>query len=104
VKTEQMLEEIRDLNLSYLILAQNLIRTDRAEACYRLGVSEEVAEQIVSLTSAQIARIASSNQLMCRARFDDGVVWDLLASHARNRPGAGMHAAILMAGQLAEAA
>jgi flagellar transcriptional activator FlhD len=102
--TEQMLDEIRDLNLSYLILAQNLIRADRAEACYRLGISEETATQIGSLTSAQIARISSSNQLMCRVRFDDNVVWDLLASHARARPAAGMHAAILMASQYAEAA
>ena len=37
MKTEQMLEEIREANLSYLMLAQNMIRADRAQALYRLG-------------------------------------------------------------------
>jgi flagellar transcriptional activator FlhD len=97
MKTENMLDEIRELNLSYLILAQNLIRGDRAEACYRLGLSDEAAGQIASLTSSQIARIAGSNQLMCRARVEDEMVWDLLASHGRDHAAAGMHASILMA-------
>ena len=39
---ERMMAEIREANLSYLILAQPLIRTDRAQALYRLGISEEV--------------------------------------------------------------
>lgn len=99
-----MLDEIRDLNLSYLILAQGLIRTDRAEAMYRLGIGEEAADQLEVLTASQIARIAASNQLLCRARFGDAMVWDLLASHGKARPAAGMHAAIVMAGQYAEAA
>lgn len=100
----QMLDEIRDLNLSYLILAQNLVRQDRAEACYRLGLAPDAADQLASLSPAQVVRIASSNQLLCRMRFDDEVVWNLLASHAKSRPAAGMHAAIVMSAQLAEAA
>ena len=101
---QQILEEIRDLNLSYLILAQNLIRSDRAEALYRLGLSEEAANNLASLSAAQLLKIAASNLLMCRFRFDDEIVWNLLASHSKDRPAAGMHASILMAGRLAEAA
>lgn len=100
----QILDEIRDLNLSYLILAQNLVRQDRAEACYRLGLTADAADQLAVLSSAQVVRIASTNQLLCRMRFDDDIVWNLLASHAKSRPAAGMHAAIVMSGQLAEAA
>ena len=54
MKTEQLLDEIREANLSYLVLAQHLIRKDRAEALYRLGISEEVAEILDGLTTAQI--------------------------------------------------
>jgi len=36
---EQMMAEIRDANLNYLILAQQMIRTDKASAIYRLGVN-----------------------------------------------------------------
>jgi hypothetical protein len=35
--SEQILAEIREANLSYLMLAQNLIRADRAEALFRLA-------------------------------------------------------------------
>ncbi len=101
MKTEQLLDEIREANLSYLILAQHLIREDRAEALYRLGVSDEVADLIDRLTTAQVLKIASTNMLMCRFRFDDAVVWRLLTDHGRDRPvqaaTSGVHAALLMA-------
>ena len=53
-------------------------------------------------------KIAGSNQLILRFRFDDDVVWNLLTSHSRAKlaPGAavaGLHANIVMAGQFAEA-
>lgn len=99
LKSSRLLEEIRETNLSYLLLAQQLIREDRPEALFRLGVSEEVADVIASLTTAQVLRIASSNMLMCRFRFDDEVVWNLLTSHSKEKSVSGMHAAILMAGK-----
>jgi flagellar transcriptional activator FlhD len=77
-------------------LAQQLIREDKPEAMLRLGVSEELAGVIEQLTTAQILRIASNNLLMCRFRFDDEVVWNLLTSHTKDRAVAGMHAAIVM--------
>jgi flagellar transcriptional activator FlhD len=43
--------------------------------------------------------------LMCRFRFDDSVVWNLLLSHSKDeRASDRMHAAILMAGRSAEVA
>ncbi len=101
--TQHLMEEIRDLNLAYLILAQHMILTDRAEALYRLGLTEEAADRIADLSSAQLLKIAGANQLMCRFRFDDDVVWNLLASHARDRQAAGIHASIVMAGRGVEA-
>lgn len=103
---EQLLNEIREVNLAYLVLAQHMIRADRAQALYRLGVNQEVAEVIVKLSPAQLMKIASTNQLISRFRFDDDVVWDLLTSHGSvsNTPlGAavsGLHANIVMAGQI----
>jgi len=37
---EQLLEEVREVNLAYLVLAQHMIRADLSQAMYRLGVSE----------------------------------------------------------------
>lgn len=96
----QILDEIKELNLAYLILAQNLIRADRAEALYRLGLTEETADGLASLSAAQLMKIANANLVMCRFRFDDDIVWNLLQSHGKDRAAAGMHASILMAGKM----
>ena len=105
---QRWMSEIRETNLSYLILAQRLIREDRAQALYRLGVSEEVAKVLDALTPSQLLRIASGNQLMCRFRFDDEFVWALLADHGRagerdDGSARRLHASILMAGKFDEA-
>ena len=52
--TNQILAEIREANLSYMMLAQSLIRGDRDQALFRLGVSEESANLIGALTPAQM--------------------------------------------------
>lgn len=104
---EQLSAEIRDANLTYLMLAQNLIRKDKAEALFRLGVSDESADLIATLSPAQILKIASSNMLLCRFRVDDDVVWSLLTNHTAskvdNDATTKLHASILMAGRFAEA-
>ena len=103
MKTEQMLDEIRETNLAYLMLAQNMIRADRAQALYRLGINAEVADIIEMLTPGQMLRMAGTNLLMCRFRFDDEVVWNLITSHSKERETRNAHANILMAGNFAEA-
>jgi flagellar transcriptional activator FlhD len=104
---EQLLNEIREANLTYLMLAQNLIRQDKAEALFRLGMSEEAADLIGTLSPAQILKIASGNMLLCRFRVDDDIVWNLLTNHTPskvdNDATTKLHASILMAGKFAEA-
>src|ERR1700712_1464916 len=108
MNADQILAEIREANLSYLMLAQSLIRADREQALYRLGVSEESAALITLLTPAQMMKIASGNTLLCRFRMDDDLVWGLLTNHgkgsAANDTTSRLHASILMAGRHQEAA
>ena len=107
MNADQILNEIRETNLSYLMLAQSLIRADRDQALFRLGLSETAATMIAALSPAQVLKIASSNTLLCRMRVDDDLVWTLLTNHGK---GAGsdnvtrLHANILMAGKYQEAA
>ena len=109
VTEDRLMSEIRDANLSYLILAQRLIRADRAQALYRLGISEDLASLIEALTSSQMIKVASGNTLMCRFRFDEEMIWSLLADHGRIREdgevsnASRLHASILMAGKYSEA-
>ena len=107
MNADQILTEIREANLSYLMLAQNLIRIDREQALYRLGVSEDTAALIALLTPSQMLKIASSNTLLCRFRMDDDLVWGLLTQHGRSAAGettSRLHASILLAGRHREAA
>ncbi len=104
---DQILAEIREANLSYLMLAQSLVRVDRDQALYRLGVNEDTAKLLDMLTPAQMMKIAASNTLLCRFRMDDDIVWNLLTSHgkqAANESVNRLHASILMAGRHQEAA
>ena len=103
---EQILAEIREANLSYLMLAQSLVRADREQALFRLGISEDTANLLALLTPAQIMKIASSNTLLCRMRVDDDLVWSLLTNHGKtsNDSVTRLHANILMAGRHQEAA
>jgi len=100
---EQLLNEIRETNLSYLMLAQRMIREDRAQALFRLGLTEETADLIAGLSTAQLLKIAATNLLMCRFRFSEDMVWNLLTGVTKDASIAKVHAAILMAGAPAEA-
>ncbi len=107
MNTDQILAEIREANLSYLMRAQSLIRADREQALFRLGISDEAASLLVMLSPARMMKIASGNTLLCRMRCDDDLVWSLLTSHgksAANDSVSRLHAAILLAGRHQEAA
>lgn len=107
MNADQILTEIREANLSYLMLAQGLIRSDREQALYRLGISEESATMISLLSPAQLMKIASGNTLLCRFRMDDDLVWGLLTNHGKGEASettSRLHASILMAGRHQEAA
>ncbi len=107
MNTEQVLAEIREANLSYLMLAQSLIRLDMEQALFRLGISEATAATLVLLTPTQVMKVSATNTLLCRFRMDDELVWNLITSHgkgAANESVSRLHASILMAGRHAEAA
>ena len=95
-------DEIRETNLSYLMVAQHMIRTNRAEAQVRLGLTDDVVDVIDGLTPAQLVRVAASNMLVCKFSFDDKIVWDLLSEHGRRDAAAGLHASIVMASKSVE--
>lgn len=107
MNADQIVAEIREANLSYLMLAQSLIRSDREQALYRLGIGEDTATLIGALTPAQMMKAAQSSTLLCRFRMDDELVWNLITSHgkgAANDNVGRLHAAILLAGRHQEAA
>jgi len=103
MEANQILDEIKEINLGYLLLAQQLVREDKVAAIYRLGISQEVADIVEGLSSSQLLRMSATNTLLCRFRFDDTLIAEMLSSHGRDQAVSHSHAAILMAGQPAEA-
>ena len=95
------MSSIRDTNLAYLILAQQMVRQDRAMAIYRLGISVELADLIDTLSPAQIVRLASSNLMLVRLRFDETIA-GLLSNLSKDRSLVQAHASILFATQSCE--
>ncbi len=103
MKSTDTYNDIKEVNLAYLMLAQNMIRADRAGAIFRLGISDEIAAMLERLTPGQVLKMAGTDMLLCNFRFDDTLLIDLLANHERDRGVGHVHAAILAAGKPVEA-
>jgi flagellar transcriptional activator FlhD len=99
---EEMLLEIKDANLNYLMLAQQLIRADKATAIFRLGISKEIADVIEGLSNLQLLKLCNTNMMLARFRFDDTEILNMLTNLSKDRAQAHLHTAVLMAGQSAD--
>lgn len=96
------LSEIRDVNLSYLMIAQQMIRQDRAEAIFRLGISGEIADLIATMSNAQVLKMAGCNVMLSRFRFNDTAILSTLLRDKSGVAGTPVHASIVMASQAPE--
>lgn len=99
----EMMSEIRDANLNYLMLAQQMIRSDKATAIFRLGISKDIADLLESLSNLQLLKLSSSSMMLARFRFDDSSILGMLTNYTKNSTQAQLHKAVLMSGQTAEA-
>ena len=102
MKSTDTYNDIKEVNLAYLMLAQSMIRADRETAIFRLGVSDEIAAMLERLTPGQVLKMAASDMLLCNFRFDDSLLLNLLSNHERDRGVGHIHAAILAAGRPVE--
>lgn len=95
----QLHEEIKEANLSYMLLARQMINEDKDAAIFRLGISEEMVELVAGLSPAQLLKMSASNMLLCRFRFDERLLLNMITDHNKDRMMSQAHTAILMAGQ-----
>jgi flagellar transcriptional activator FlhD len=99
MSTLQLQESIRDINFNYLMLAQQMIKEDRAAAIFRLGISQDMVDMLTNLTPAQIIKMAVSNMLLCRFRFDEQLMLNMVTDYNKDRLMSKAHTAILMSAQ-----
>lgn len=97
---EEYLESIHNINLSYLILAQQLIREDSVLAGFRLGLPEETIDIIKDLKLSQLIKLSTTSQLICRLRLDNDSVIDCLTRDSRIDALQQIHTGILLSTDL----
>jgi flagellar transcriptional activator FlhD len=96
-------KEIADLNLNYMLLAQKLLRQDRAAAMLRLGISAEMADLLIGMSLGEVVKLATSNFVLCAFRLDDLPIARTMMQDGRERSLQQAHLSILLAGQAAAA-
>ncbi|MEQ1812995.1 MAG: flagellar transcriptional regulator FlhD [Candidatus Nitrotoga sp.] len=100
---EQLHQEIREVNMSYMLLAKQMIHEDELGAIFRLGINREMADLISELSPAQLLKMAASNMLLCRFRFDEKMLLNMITDYNKDRLMTHTHSAIMMAKQPVEA-
>lgn len=94
--SKSSLNDIREVNLSYLMLAQRLLRENYSAGMFRLGFNADVADIILKLSPGQLVKLASSSSLVCGFRLDD---YELLSALTHDVLGGVLqqaHSAILL--------
>ncbi|MFP4061282.1 MAG: flagellar transcriptional regulator FlhD [Halochromatium sp.] len=92
-----LINEIEDLNLTYLLLAQRMLRSDRSSAMFRLKIDHDMAELLLSLSARQLAKLARSSQLLCHFGYHDAAQLRAVTHHQRDQDLSGFHSSLLMA-------
>lgn len=84
MNANQIHEEIKETNLSFMSLAQQLIRSDKAGAMSSFGVNEELADLVSGLSPAQLLKMSASNMLLCCFHFDEDVMFNMLNDYKKD--------------------
>jgi flagellar transcriptional activator FlhD len=97
MSVDSLLDDIQELNLSYLLLAQKLLREDPVTAQFRLKLNPQTAELIGGLSAKQLMQLSRTRQLLCRMVLDDAEQLAQLTQNQREQDLGRIHAALLMA-------
>lgn len=89
--------EIRELNLTYLMLACRLLRHDREMARMQFQLSDEMADFLLSLPSSKLSKLAGVNQLLFQLRINECDRLRKLTHNERDHGMGQIHAALMLA-------
>lgn len=98
MKNNELLGEIQDTNLAYLMLAQRLLKEDYVTAQFRLKLDDEMADMLMSMSTKQLGRLARTNQFLFRMCLDSAEQVGYVFTDKPDSPMTQTHAALLMSG------
>ncbi|HCR1907806.1 TPA: flagellar transcriptional regulator FlhD [Enterobacter kobei] len=94
---DESLHSIYVLNLSYLLLAQRLIKNDRFSAGLCLGIiDEDLLDVIDGLSLPQLIQLASGDRFICQLRIDNESVLKCVTKRSRLEALQGNHTGIIL--------
>jgi len=93
----ELMDELEELNLSYLLLARRMLHVDRVSGIFRLKIDDEMADLLLSLSSRQLARLARTNQLLCHFGHEGAECLRQVVDNPRDQGLGSLHASLLMA-------
>lgn len=88
--------------MTYMLLAKQLLSDDREAGIFRLGITEEVADYILSLSAKKLSQISRTSQFLCSLRFDDVVQFEATIASYRDYLATPSHHALLLASKSAK--
>ncbi len=75
-------KEIGDFNLTYMLLAQKLVKEDGAVAMSRLGISKDLAALLSNMSPAQIVKLAETNLMLCSFSLESATLASVRDIHS----------------------
>lgn len=100
IENNEQLQSIHNVNLSYLLLVQRLIRDDKFLATFRLGLNDATIEILKDLSLPQLIKLSSTGQLICRLRLDNEDVIECLTKDSRIDALQRIHTGIILSTEL----
>ncbi|MCX7945856.1 MAG: flagellar transcriptional regulator FlhD [Hydrogenophilus sp.] len=88
-------DEIRELNLQFLILAQRMAQANLETAAVKLGIDEESLEWLLTVPPAKLVRLAQGAMLVPQFRISGELLRQLAGEGGRDEAAAQLHALIL---------
>lgn len=83
MNAKQIHEEIKETNLSFMLLAQQMIRSDKARAMNNFAVNDEMADLVAGLSPAQLLKMSASNMLLCSFQLNEHMMLDMLGGYKK---------------------
>lgn len=74
-----LIDEINNVNLSYLLVAQRLLMHDFKGALLQLGLDERAGQKLLSLSVSQVTQLARIPALISAMRLTDADMLDRLS-------------------------
>jgi len=96
---EEITREISDINLAYILLAQKMVKQDRAASMIRLGISGKLADMLANMTITQIIKLSNSKFLIFSPRLNDEATAHVTGNEEKDSALQRAHMSILMTGQ-----